>query len=1384
MHKNSGRWFLFICLLIQIEFPVFAAAMRAETNQQGATLVNTGYFIENAGQLLDDKGRPATQVLFYGNFAGYNMYFTRDALVYEFYEQDLIKASGGKSAFDIPVNLPENKAAQKSRKKFRLDMAFLHSNPHVQLLAKGKRQSYNNYYCGGASLSAFNEVALFDSVIYHNIYPKIDLIFYLLPEGKGIKYDFIVHPGGDPAQIAFNYKGAERVSLDKNGGLLIETPLGTLQEEKPFTYQNNGKDQSAIPSKFSVKRKSIGFTTGKYNKSLDLVVDPSILVWATYYGGNGTSEQTIHMSSDASGNLILSGNTNGTTFPTSAGAIQTVYGGGGLDGFILKFTPDGTRLWGTYFGGSRDDNARSCEADASGNIFVTGFTTSLNFPLLNPGGGAYYLTVNQASTTVITNPTVFIAKLTPTGGLTWSTYFGGNVGESGTDVWLDASNNLLVTGCTASSDFPVTAGAFQTTMAGPNISGSFGDAFLAKFNNSGVQQWTTLIGGSQDEIGYGLCTDPTGEIFLTGYTVSSNFPTSAAAYQSSYGGGSSDVFFARFSPAGTRSWSTYYGSNGGQRALDIRYKDNFLYATGYGAGTLPGPAGSAFQPNNAGGSGDGIIIKLSPNSSAAQVIWRSFCGGSGDDGFDELTTNNAGNIVCGGWTNSANYPATPNAYQSVLGGGYDGQIATVDPDGKLICATYFGGSNTTDNVYGLAIASNDDVFCSGNTGSSTAQGFVITAGAFQSTKGAGLDAYIARISEIPPPPVSAFDTNPATGCIPHTVTLDNNSTSINTCLSNTTWEWSFPGGTPASSALENPPSVTYNAAGTYTITLKVTNASGNHSSSKDITVSAGIPISLTPDPTICNGTSTTLTASGADTYTWSPATGLSATSGASVTANPGTTTTYTVTGTNSAGCSGTATVKVTVTPALTATISPDVGICSGDSTTLTAGGGADYAWSPATGLSSTTGASVTASPTTTTTYTVTVSSGSCTPVTASVTVTILANTVATVSPDVSICSGGSGTVLTAGGGDTYTWSPSAGLSSNAGASVTANPPSTTTYTVSVSSGSCPAATASVTVTVVPAPMATLSPDVSICSGESTILTAGGGDSYTWSPPTGLSSTSGASVSASPTNTTTYTVSAQRTGCSASTATVTVTVNPSTPPNAGADVSICQGSSVILQGSGASNYNWSPATGLSCTDCPNPVASPNVSTTYTLTDPGGLCSSSGDMVMVTVQSLPLASAGPPMSVPRGASTTLNASGGVAYRWLPNLGTGEKLLVSPTNNTLYCVEATDANGCTDTACTTVSVTEPVISTLWVPNSFTPNEDQLNGQFKTPGTNIIEYRAFIFNRWGELIYEWRDIEKGWDGTYQGAPVQDDIYAYRIRALGADGVRHDKRGMILIIK
>ncbi|WP_430403518.1 PKD domain-containing protein [Fluviicola sp.] len=505
---------------------------------------------------------------------------------------------------------------------------------------------------------------------------------------------------------------------------------------------------------------------------------------------------------------------------------------------------------------------------------------------------------------------------------------------------------------------------------------------------------------------------------------------------------------------------------------------------------------------------------------------------------------------------------------------------------------------------------------------------------------AGLGTHTINYSVGAAPCNSASSTtitvNSATVTPPAAQTICSGGSATLTASGAGTYTWSPSTGLSATTGA----TVTASPASTTTYTVTGNTAGCTSSGTVTVTV-APLTVGVSPNASICSGGSTTLTATGATNYTWSPATGLSSTTGASVTANPTTTTTYTVTGTTGS-CSSTATVTVTVTP-LNLTVSPNASICTGASTTLTASGATSYTWSPPTGLSASTGASVNASPTTTTTYTVTGTTGTCSATgTVTVTVTPLA---LTLSPNTSICNGGSAT-LTAGGATNYTWTPSTGLSSTTGATVTASPATTTTYTVSGTSGSC-SSSLSVTVTVSPI-VVTVTPSTSICNGSSTTLTAGGGTNYTWSPATGLSSTSGTSVIANPATTTTYTVTGT-TGTCSNTATMTLTVNPIPTVTATNNGPLCEGSTIQLQANSlpGTNYTWSGPNGFTAsTQNSSAPATMTAAGTYTVTTSlNGCTSSTTTNVVINSTQIPVINpAGPFCEATSNVFLSANISGG--------------------------------------------------------------------------------------------------------------------------------------------
>ena len=497
-----------------------------------------------------------------------------------------------------------------------------------------------------------------------------------------------------------------------------------------------------------------------------------------------------------------------------------------------------------------------------------------------------------------------------------------------------------------------------------------------------------------------------------------------------------------------------------------------------------------------------------------------------------------------------------------------------------------------------------------------------------------------------------------------------------------TYVWS-PAATLSCSNCANPQAT---PAATTTYTVIGTSASGcDDTAQVTVTVNPLPTVTTGTNPTICEGSSVQLAVTGAVSYSWSPATGLSCTNCPNPTASPAATTTYTVAGTSAVGCIDTALVTVNVTnrPAITATATTPV-LCAGDSTQLQAGGGSTYLWSPSTGLSCTTCANPVATPGVTTTYSVIGISGSGCSDTASVAITVNQLPTVNAGANQSICTGNTAQ-LQATGAATYAWTPSTGLSCTTCPNPVANITTTTTYTVTGTSSAGCVKSDQITVTINPLPTITASNDDTTCAGVGVPLQVSGAQTYTWSPATALSCVTCPNPTASPTATTTYTViGADANGCKDTTS-LTISVNPLPIVDAGPDQTVCRLNSAQLQASGASIYSWTPGASLSCTGCSNPKATPASATTYTVTGTDGNGCVNTDNVTVNLHQQPTIDAGPDQELCAGKSVKLQATGGQTYVWSPSTKLSctscADPTAAPTSSITYMVKGTDINGCQD-------------------------------------------------------------------------------------------------------
>ncbi len=386
---------------------------------------------------------------------------------------------------------------------------------------------------------------------------------------------------------------------------------------------------------------------------------------------------------------------------------------------------DPTLIWATYYGGIATDNAKSVTTDAMGSVYITGYTNSVSNIATT---GAYQTTHGGGAWDA------FIAKFNNSGAIQWATYYGGTEDDDSRSITVDTANNVYITGYTKSASNIATPSSFQNIFGG---TGMLNDAFVAKFNDSGIRVWSTYYGGTGDDVGMSIASDTTGNIYVTGLAGSSNLATTGAFQQ--YFGGNVNAFLVKFNNNGVRDWATYYGGTVGAKGYGVTTDfDGNVYLLGNTANVTDIATPGAYQ-TLLGGANDAFIAKF--NSGGARQ-WATYFGGTSNDYGNYITTDNNGFVYMTGFTQSTSNIATANAYQVSNSGGDDVFLAKFDTGGFLLWSTYFGGADT-DEGYGLVTNSLGDVYLTGYTISTSN---ISTPSSYQTTNNGGADAFISKFN--------------------------------------------------------------------------------------------------------------------------------------------------------------------------------------------------------------------------------------------------------------------------------------------------------------------------------------------------------------------------------------------------------------------------------------------------------------------------------------------------------------------------------------------------------------------------------------------------------------------------------------------------------------
>lgn len=590
-----------------------------------------------------------------------------------------------------------------------------------------------NYFVGDGNRWA-HDVPGYRGVRIEELYDGVSLLFHR--DGGSPRYDFTVAPGSDPRVIGLRFEGGDMPRITEKGELSIETTYGAIRQTKPAAYQMIDGIKRLVSCDFTIDDNgTVRFAIGSYNPMIPLIIDP--LIYSTFIGGSSlhiASNSTI----DPDGNIYIVGSTISTDYPTSTGAYQI--GNNKTDPgdaivFVTKLNATGTALvFSTYIGGAEtNDNGFGIAIDSSRNVYAVGTTL-----LTGLTTGEYPTTTGAYQRTRGGNSDGFVSKFSATGNaLLYSTFLGGPGDESVYDVAVDPQGNAFAAG-EADSTFPTTTGAWSRTRAG-----NF-DLFVTKINTTGSGlTYSTYIGGEDRESPLCIALDTSGNAFIGGQTLSSNYPTTTGAYDRTQNS-VNDGFVTKLNAAGSAlSYSTYLGGTDDQAVIDIvTGRDGSAIVAGWTWSSDFPTTNGAFSASFNGGFSDGFLTKLNP--SGASLVYSSFVGGSDDDQAYGVALDAKGNPYVIGTTYSTDFPTTARAYDTSNNGETDLFVMKLNYTASILFYSSYVGGSSDDIGVGVAVGAGGEACVGGYTYSTD---FPTTAGAYQTST--SFNAVFALKADVP-----------------------------------------------------------------------------------------------------------------------------------------------------------------------------------------------------------------------------------------------------------------------------------------------------------------------------------------------------------------------------------------------------------------------------------------------------------------------------------------------------------------------------------------------------------------------------------------------------------------------------------------------------------
>jgi hypothetical protein len=625
-----------------------------------------------------------------------------------------------------------------------IKLSFVGANPHPRLDPFDPLDTVVSYFIGNDPAKWQPDVPVWGGMRYVDLYPGVDL--EVTSEGGQLVQRLAARPGVDLATVQLRVEGADAVTVNGDalrlstaaGELTLPLLRGDRLQVAALKVQPRGTQAFDVATPFAQAN----------SDGLPHIANPQFpadnsadLLYGTFLGGSswleGDLDEGYAIALDEAGSAFVTGQTESADFPSTPGAFDTSHNRGYADAFVIKLNPTGAGLvYATFLGGGSYDYGHSIAVDGTGSADVTGATFSANFPTTP---GAFDRSLGSES-----NADAFVIKLNPAGsGLVYATFLGGDLPDGGNGIAVDEAGHAYVTGETASTDFPTTPGAFDTSYDGGY------DAFIVKLNPAGsALAYATFLGGGNTDQGSGIAVDGTGSAYMTGYTSSTDIPTTPGAFDTSYNSGtySSDAFVAKLNPVGSGlAYATFLGGSDADFGESIAVdRVGSAFVTGYtyyNFPTTPGAFDTGFN-----GLADAFVAKLNPAGSG--LVYATLLGAGNDDWGLDIAVDATGSAYVTGCTFSEDFPTTPGAFDTSSIGD-DAFVVKLNPAGSALAYATFLGGGGGETGSGIAVNAAGSAYVTGITYSTD---FPTTLGAFDRSRDGSCDAFVVKLPTGPPPP--------------------------------------------------------------------------------------------------------------------------------------------------------------------------------------------------------------------------------------------------------------------------------------------------------------------------------------------------------------------------------------------------------------------------------------------------------------------------------------------------------------------------------------------------------------------------------------------------------------------------------------------------------